>query len=149
MKKFLNNLTSAKILNIVAIITIFVAMIVAIVSNNVKGYGIYQFGVVITFSVIALLVLAFSVGFADRFKKSYIVDLCLFVSMIFMMICFALVINSRTELIGTLWITALDSVNPLAVSAMNTGTTSFVLYLVSALLILVSSFFSFKKLETK
>lgn len=145
MKKFINNLTFAKILNIVTALLIFVAIIITSVSNSVRGYGINYFGLVITFSVIAFLAVALSAIFADKFKKSYIVDIALFISMVFMMVCFALVINSRTELIGTLWITALDSVNPLAVSAMNTGTASFVLYLLSALLILVSSFFNFKK----
>lgn len=145
MKKIINNLTVAKILDAVAALLILVAIIVTSVSNSVRGYNISYFPFIIVLSIVSLLVIVLSIIFEEKIKYTYTIEAALLVCMVFSIICFALVINSRTDLIGTLWITALDSVNPLAVKAMNTGTAGFVLYLVSALLILISSFFSFKK----
>ena len=44
-------------------------------------------------------------------------------------------------LVGTLWVTVLDSTNPLAVRAMNTAAPAFVMYLVSAVLLVAGGFF--------
>ena len=79
------------------------------------------------------------------FSKEFIADFLGIAVVVLAIVAGIIVMASRAELVGTLWVTALDSVNPMANRAMNTGFPSFVIYVVSAVLFTVSAFMKDKE----
>ena len=118
-----------------------IAMILTLVSSSVAGYSIpgVAWIVVATLCVVALV--AVSVLNANKWKNDLVSTACLWLSVILCIICFGIIVSARAYLVGTLWVTVLDSTNPLAVRAMNTAAPAFVMYLVFAVLLVASGFF--------
>ncbi|MDE5667621.1 MAG: hypothetical protein K2I29_05210 [Clostridia bacterium] len=119
----------------------FIAMILAVVSSGVRGYSVQGIAWVIVCSILTVALVAVSIFLANKFGDKFFTHFGLFVSMILCCVCGFIVIQSRAELVGTLWITALDSVNPLAVSAMNSGAGSFFMYFIAMIGFVVSGCF--------
>ncbi len=143
IKKFFRLGTGAYISLLGAIVGL-VAMVFAILSSNCNGYAINEIGMIIAFSIIAILLVFVSIFFSKKHGNSFwLVYLPLLISAILFGICFIVVLNARSYLIGTLWATQLDAGNPDAVAAMNTGAPSFIMFVISMLITTVGSFFSF------
>lgn len=128
-----------------AAVIALVALILAAVSSATLGYAIDGIGFVIAGSIIGILLIAGGIYLANRFENRLYTYATFVVAMVLFCICFTLVIMSRTYLMGTLWVTALDSTNALAVSAMNTGAASFVLYALAMIACVVGGFFKVSK----
>lgn len=139
---FLKKFGIATYINVIAAVLIFVSMILTIVSSSNIGFSIDQLGMIIAFSIIAILALAASYFVAKKFGNGLISYLPLLVAAVLSGVCFIFVLNSRTYLIGTLWVTQLDLSNQYAVAAMNTGAPAFIMYCVSMVAIAVGAFFN-------
>lgn len=120
-----------------------VAMIVTLVSSAVVGYKIPGIAWVVV-STVAVLLLVAAATVLVKGKNELWTYACLLVCTVLCVICFGIIISARAYLVGTLWITVLDSTNPLAVKAMNTATAGFVMYLISMLMFIVSGFLTAK-----
>ena len=144
MKELLKKLTIRNYIQIVVFISLLVAFILSLVSNAVFGYAIQNFALVVVCSIAALLVVAGCVCL-KLFSKEFIADFLGIAVVVLAIVAGIIVMASRAELVGTLWVTALDSVNPMANRAMNTGFPSFVIYVVSAVLFTVSAFMKDKE----
>lgn len=128
-----------------ACLLILVACISCIVSNGVVGYPIANFGWMITLSVLAVAAVCGSLLLARRFGNKTLTYLGIWFAIIAVGICFTIIVTARAELVGTLWITALDSVNPLAVAAMNSGATGFFVYLAAMVFLVIGGFMPIAK----
>ena len=84
---------------------------------------------------------------AQKFGNKTLTYLGVWFAIVAVGICFTIVVTARAELVGTLWITALDSVNPLAVAAMNSGATGFFVYLAAMVFLVVGGFMPIAKEE--
>lgn len=122
-----------------------IAMIFGIASSSAMGFSIENIGGIITASVISIVLIVAAIVLAQRFGNKLYVYGALFVSLFLIGICFMLMIMGRTYLIGTVWFTPLDASNPIAVQAMNTGATSFILYLIAIVICATGSFFKIVK----
>lgn len=140
MKELLKKLNVRSYLLAGALLVTIVGFILSIASNAVFGYSIENYGFVVLTSIFALLFICGTV-YLHMIKKGFIGDLLGLLSVALLLISGIIIISSRADLIGTLWVTALDSVNPMANAAMNTGFPAFVLYVVAAIITVVSSFF--------
>lgn len=129
-------------INVVAAILILVSMILSIISSTNIGFAIDELGYVIAFSIISLLGIVSSYFIAKKFGNNLLSYVPLLVAAVLSGICFIFVLNSRTYLIGTLWVTQLDLSNPYAVAAMGTGAPAFIMYCISMVIIAVSAFFN-------
>lgn len=145
--KTLKNCSVAFYLIAVAFVAILVAFIGAIVSNGVVGYSIASFGWVIVLSLAAIFGTVLSCVLSQKVNNSLLSYIGLIVSIVACGVCFAIILMARAELVGTLWITALDSVNPLAVAAMNSGATSFIAYVIAMIMLVIAAFFPIVKKE--
>ena len=141
----LKKLSIGSFISVFAAVVILVGFILGIVTNAVQGYPVNAFAGFVVAEIGAILLIGGSIFLSFRRGNKLACYLPLFVATVCAGIGFALVIASRTELVGTLWVTALDSTNPLAVKAMNTGTVSFVCNIVAMLLLVVSGFFPLAK----
>ena len=92
--------------------------------------------------IIAILAIVGSYFLSLKFGNKLISYLPLLVAGVLAGLCFIFVLNARTYLIGTLWVTQLDLSNPYAVAAMNTGAPAFIMYCVSMVILAVGSFFN-------
>lgn len=128
-------------ITIVASLVAVIAMILTLVSSSVAGYSIPGIAWVVVATVCMVALVAVSVINANKWKNDIISSVCLWVAVILCVICFGVIVSARAYLVGTLWITVLDSTNPLAVRAMNTAAPAFIMYLVSAVLLVVGGFF--------
>lgn len=149
MKKYFKDFTISSYFNVISIILILVSMILAISSSSNVGYAIDELGWIIFFSILSIVLILSSFYLGYKFNNNLISFVPLLISVILLGLCFMFVLNSRTYLIGTLWVTKLDQSNSNAVNAMNTGAPSFIMYLVSMVLITITSFFNIKKENKK
>ena len=125
-----------------------VAMILSIVSSNCLGFQINELPFIVILSLVGLALAILPIFTGKKHGNSFLsVYLPLLVSAVAFGVCFVFVLQARSYLIGTLWATQLDASNPDAVAAMNTGAPSFIMFVVSMVIITVSSFFSFTKGE--
>lgn len=123
----------------------FVAMILAAVSSGVRGYAVEGLAWVIVCTVLTVVLVAGAIFLANKYGNKFYAHICLLVAMVLCAVCGFIVVQARTELVGTLWITVLDSVNPLAVSAMNSGASSFIMYFIAMIGFMVSGCFNLCK----
>lgn len=128
-------------ITIVSSLVAVIAMILTLVSSSVAGYSIPGIAWVVVATVCMVVLVAVSVINANKWKNDIISSACLWVAVILCVICFGVIVSARAYLVGTLWITVLDSTNPLAVRAMNTAAPAFIMYLVSAVLLVAGGFF--------
>ena len=129
-------------INALAAVLILVSMILAIVSSTNVGFGIDELGYIIAFSIIAILAIVGAFFLSLKFGNKLVSYLPLLVAAILSGFCFIFVLNARTYLIGTLWVTQLDLSNPYAVAAMSTGAPAFIMYGVSMFILAIGSFFN-------
>lgn len=129
-------------INVVAALLILVSMFLTIASSTNIGFSIDELGYIIAFSIIAILAIAGSYFLSLKFGNKLVSYLPLLVAAVLSGLCFIFVLNARTYLIGTLWVTQLDLSNPYAVAAMNTGAPAFIMYCVSMVILAVGSFFN-------
>ena len=112
------------------------------------GFQINELPFIVILSLVGLALAILPVFTGKKHGNSFLsVYLPLLVSAVAFGVCFIFVLQARSYLIGTLWATQLDASNPDAVAAMNTGAPSFIMFVVSMVIITVSSFFSFTKGE--
>lgn len=145
MKEFLKKLTVRNYLQVGTFVLLLVAFILSLVSNAVFGYSIENYALVVVCSVLALLVICGCILLKVLLAKDFLSDLLGIAVVVLALVAGIIVMASRAELVGTLWVTALDSVNPMANRAMNTGFPAFVIYVVSALLFTASAFLKDKE----
>lgn len=129
-------------INVVAALLILVSMFLTIASSTNIGFSIDELGYIIAFSIIAILAIAGSYFLSLKFGNKLVSYLPLLVAAVLSGLCFIFVLNARTYLIGTLWVTQLDLSNPYAVAAMNTGAPAFIMYCISMVILAVGSFFN-------
>lgn len=122
-----------------------VAMIMTLVSSSVVGYSIPGVVWVVVCSIAVVVLVALIAVNNAKWHNDLISAACMWIAVILSVICFGIIISARAYLVGTLWITVLDSTNPLAVRAMNTATAGFVLYIVALLMFTVCGFIKPKK----
>ena len=139
---FLKKLGISCYINAVAALLILVSMFLTIASSMNVGFSIDELGYIIAFSIIAILAIVGSYFLSLKFGNKLISYLPLLVAGVLAGLCFIFVLNARTYLIGTLWVTQLDLSNPYAVAAMNTGAPAFIMYCVSMVILAVGSFFN-------
>lgn len=146
---FLKKLGISSYINIVCALVIFVSMILSIVSSSNLGYEIPSLWAVILMSIIGIIGIVASTLLSMKIGNKFVAYLPALVTAILSGICFFFVINARTELIGTVWVSHLDDSNPYAVGAINTGAPAFIMYCASMILIAIGSFFNLAKEEQK
>lgn len=129
-------------INVVAALLILVSMFLTIASSTNIGFSIDELGYIIAFSIIAILAIAGSYFLSLKFGNNLLSYLPLLLAAVLAGLCFIFVLNARTYLIGTLWVTQLDLSNPYAVAAMNTGAPAFIMYCISMVILAVGSFFN-------
>lgn len=129
-------------INVVAALLILVSMFLTIASSTNIGFSIDELGYIIAFSIIAILAIAGSYFLSLKFGNKLVSYLPLLAAAVLSGLCFIFVLNARTYLIGTLWVTQLDLSNPYAVAAMNTGAPAFIMYCISMVILAVGSFFN-------
>lgn len=145
MKEFLKKQGIVFYISAVSAVIALVAMIITLVSSSVVGYEIPGIAWVVVATIAVLLLVAAATVLSDKAKNEAVIYACLLVATVLCVICFGIIISARAYLVGTLWITVLDSTNPLAVKAMNTATAAFAMYLVSVIMFIVTGFLKAKK----
>ena len=140
------NLATGGIIAVLGALIGLVAMILSIISSNCVGFEISELPIVIVLSIVGFVLIILAIFMGKKHRNSFLsVYLPLLISAICFGVCFIFVLQARSYLIGTLWATQLDASNPDAVAAMNTGAPSFIMFVVSMVIIAVSSFFDFTK----
>lgn len=147
--KFIKKLNVGSFIDLGAAILLFISMIFSICSSSCLGYEIPHLGIVVVFSIIAIICLLGSVLLSLKFGNKLYTYLPMLIATVLSGLCFYFVINSRTYLIGTVWATSLDRTNEYAVKAMSTGAPAFIIYCATMLLIAAASFFSLVKEDKK
>ena len=145
MKEFLKKQGIVFYVSAVSAVIALVAMIITLVSSSVVGYEIPGIAWVVVATIAVLLLVATATVLSGKAKNEAVIYACLLVATVLCVICFGIIISARAYLVGTLWITVLDSTNPLAVKAMNTATAAFAMYLVSVIMFIVTGFLKAKK----
>ena len=143
--KFIKKLGIASYVNLASAILVLTSMILTIISSSFLGYEISQLGLIIAFSIIAIICLLGSIALSLKFGNHYISYIPMLAAAVLSGICFYFVINSRTYLIGTIWATSLDRTNEYAVGAMGTGGPAFIIYCATMIVIAIGSFFNLTK----
>ncbi len=141
MLNFIKKQGIAVYISAFAALLALIAMIFALVSSSVVGYTISGIAWVVVLTILTILLVASLPILTAKVKIPGFPYIGLLLSVVLTIACFGIIISARAYLVGTLWVTNLDSTNSLAVQAMNTATVAFVLYLLSAVLLVVASFF--------
>lgn len=147
MKEFFKKQSIAFYISAFAALLSLIAMIFALVSSSVVGYSIPGIAWIVVLTILTIVAVVLIPFLSSKLKLEALSYIGLLLSVVFTIACFGIIISARAYLVGTLWITVLDSTNPLAVRAMNTAAVSFILYLVAAVLMVVASFFKVSKKE--
>ncbi len=140
--KFFKKLGIASFIDVIAAILILVSMILTIVSSSCLGYEISKLNLVVVFSIVVIICLFASIALSAFFGNKLYSYLPMLVACVLSGLCFYFVIDARTYLIGTIWVTSLDSTNEYAVKAMGTGGPAFIMYCATMLIIAVAAFFN-------
>lgn len=129
-------------INVVAALLILVSMFLTIASSTNIGFSIDELGYIIAFSIIAILAIAGSYFLSLKFGNKLVSYLPLLVAAVLSGLCFIFVLNARTYLIGTLWVTQLDLSNPYADAVHNEGRSTCIHSSNSMVILAVGSFFN-------
>ena len=147
--KFLKKFGVASFIDVAAALLILVSMILTIVSSSCLGYEISKLNLVIVFSIVAIICLIASVIMSAFFGNKLYSYIPMLIACVLSGLCFYFVIDARTYLIGTVWVTSLDRTNEYAVKAMGTGAPAFIMYCATMLIVAVAAFFNLVRDEKK
>lgn len=118
-----------------------VALIVAGVSSSTEGYAISTMGWIVTLSIVAIIAAVASVIFSAFRGKPLVAEILTYVTAFALAVVIALFISARGELIGYIQVIA----GPAEYQALNTFIAGLVLYLIAAVIMMVSTIFKTKK----
>lgn len=140
MKKFFKKMTVGSYLCVAAVLLVIVSLIIYCVNSSLP----YMHNIraeVIVFSVLGMLLVAAAailpIVFGD---KPYFAAINI-VAVVFIGLALSMSISDRATAMGFVWFSDLEKNNPTAVFALNQAVGMFVTYLISAVLVVVASFF--------
>lgn len=147
--KNLKNLSIPAYLLPLAAISSIIALIIAFVSCTGEGFGMANLPWVAMLTVAAVLLCGGALFFASKRGDKTLSSICVFLMVAVVSACIYLMIYGKADVFGTVIFSDLEKGYAPAERASNLGVVSIVFYLVSALLIMVASFFRLNKKEAK
>lgn len=144
MKNFFRRISLSSYLSLASLLTSCLAVIFVCLAS-LGSYPIAHLPLVIVFSLLAILASFFPAfaeakGFSSLFR-----DLATWISIIALSLSLAITIYGRSELMGFVWFSNLMSGNAVARNALNLALVGWIFYLLSLVLLILSSGFSSRK----
>ena len=143
MLEFLKRQNIAFYLSIVACVLTIVGIITVCVSSSVQVYAMANLGLILFCTIAAIVLMAAGIFLADKFgAQHYIVAIVNLVAMVLLMVAFANVIMERAVLASAQF--SYDAVNTVGWGVLYNSIAGLVMFLLSAILLVVGAFFKDK-----
>lgn len=144
MKNLLKKVSLPSYLSCASVLTSLLALLFVLIASS-GAYPIAHMAIVIVLSVLAIVTSLFAI-FADiKELPTLFHDLATWVAILALSLALAITISGRSELMGFVWFSDLMSGNAVAKSALNLALVGWIFYLLSLVLLIVSSGFASRK----
>lgn len=144
MLEFLKRQGVTFYLSAVACLMTLVGIITVAVSSGVQGYAMSNLGLILFASIAAILLMVAGIVLTDRFgAHHFIVAIVNLLALVLLMVAFGNVIMERAVLASSQF--SYDAVNAVGWGVLYNSIAGLVLFLLSAILLIVGSFFKGKK----
>lgn len=144
MLEFLKKQGVAFYLSVVACLMTIIGIILTAVSSSVQGYAMANLGLILFAAIAAIVLIVAGVILAGRFGAHHVAVVAVnLVAMILLCVAFGNIIMERAVLASSQF--SYDAVNTVGWGVLYNSIAGLVLFLLSAILLIVGSFFKGRK----
>lgn len=144
MLEFLKKQGVAFYLSVVACLMTIIGIILTAVSSSVQGYAMANLGLILFAAIAAIVLIVAGVILAGRFGAHHVAVVAVnLVAMILLCVAFGNIIMERAVLASSQF--SYDAVNTVGWGVLYNSIAGLVLFLLSAILLVVGSFFKGRK----
>ena len=144
MLEFLKKQGVAFYLSVVACLMTIIGIILTAVSSSVQGYAMANLGLILFAAIAAIVLIVAGVILAGRFGAHHVAVVAVnLVAMILLCVAFGNIIMERAVLASSQF--SYDAVNTIGWGVLYNSIAGLVLFLLSAILLVVGSFFKGRK----
>lgn len=142
---FLKKLSIASYLLIGAAVLSIVGLIVSMISCAGQGFSISQMPMIIMFTILSVLLIGATIYVIGAHGEKTWVSLLILATVLLLTLCFYLMVEGKSDVMGTIWFSDLEKGYKPAEDALSIGVVGMVFYLVSAIVASISAFFKLSR----